>query len=146
VRPFFEDQYNDLVYQKALDNQARGNPAIQKWVRIQQVPRASVVLTLPGAAPTVIAEQPFYAEQSEGTSLGYTIIPWDAQGPYREQGPNLIAFRIPLPPGVARLHLSATGPDGAVLALGPLALMAAVLAIRRGVYVTGNGRRAENLD
>ena len=96
VRPFFEDEFNDLSYEKTTNNQARGNPTIQKWVRIQQVPHATIEVSVAGSARTTLSEQPYYVEQSSGSSLGYTIIPWDPSGPYKEQGPNLIAFRVPL--------------------------------------------------
>ena len=70
VRPFFEDEFNDLSYEKTVNNQARGNPTIQKWVRIQQVPHATVVTAGPGGAQTTLSEQPYYVEQSPGSSLG----------------------------------------------------------------------------
>ena len=44
VRPFFEDELNDLEHEKTIDNAARGNPNVARWVRIQQVPRATVAV------------------------------------------------------------------------------------------------------
>ena len=41
LRPFFEDELNDFAYEKTLNNAARGNPNVEKWVRIQQVPHAT---------------------------------------------------------------------------------------------------------
>ena len=44
LRPFFEDEFNDLAYEKTVNNAARGNPNIVKWVRIQQVPHTRIQL------------------------------------------------------------------------------------------------------
>ncbi len=159
VRPFFEEEYNDLSYQKTLDNQASGNPSIEKWVRIQQVPHAAVSVAAFGAPPATLAERPYYVQQSEGNSYGYTIIPWDPEGPYKEQGPNLIAFRIPVVNGPRAFTVEARGQSGALLAgsarhvrvveplrqpallgalaLVPLVALVVVLTARRRSYSAG---------
>jgi len=36
--PFLELEHNDLYYEKIIRNDAKGNPNLMKWVRIQQVP------------------------------------------------------------------------------------------------------------
>lgn len=156
VRPFFEDEFNDLSYEKTANNQARGNPTIQKWVRIQQVPHATVVTAGPGDAQRTLSEQPYYVEQSSGSSLGYTIIPWDPAGPYKDQGPNLIAFRVPLEKNARVVRLRTLDENGrslqgsdrqirlvaplrapallVVFAMLPLVLMSIVLLARSRSY------------
>ena len=42
LRPFYQREYNDLFYEKMRRNDAKGNPGLMKWVRIQQVPGAAV--------------------------------------------------------------------------------------------------------
>ena len=159
VLPFFEDEFNDLSYAKTSNNQARGNPTIQKWVRIQQVPHATIETTGPGDARGTLIERPYYVEQSPGSSLGYTIIPWDPAGPYKDQGPNLIAFRIPLRKDLRVVKLRALDEKGGVLrgsdrqirlvtsltapallvafALLPLLLLLVILVARSRVYRRG---------
>jgi hypothetical protein len=159
LRPFFEEEFNDLAYEKTLNNAARGNPNIAKWVRIQQVPHATVVLEKPGTGSVSLTEQPFYVEQSKGSSLGYTIVPFDAKGAHKDKEPNLIAFRVPVDrkAGAMRFHaLNARGemlpgsereirvvgriPAAALLlglALAPLLAMAVVLIVRSRAYASG---------
>jgi hypothetical protein len=158
LRPFFEDEFNDLAYEKTINNAARGNPNIAKWVRIQQVPHAAIEVQRPGAAKSLLAESPFYVEQSKGSSLGYTIVPFDAQGAHKGKEPNLIAFRVPvdtnaraisfhaldskgekLPGSERQIRVVGKAPSAAlliVLALFPLLLMAALLIIRMRAYST----------
>jgi hypothetical protein len=152
VRPFFEQEYNDLYYEKMQRNDARGNPNVMKWVRIQQVPQAGIRLAA-GAQSRVIKEEPFFVEQVKGASLGYRIVPYDPQGAHKDRDPSLRAFHIPLPKGGAPvMRLAALDKSGAalagsgrqirvlgpsragfvalILALLPLAVMAAVLIAR----------------
>ena len=67
IRPFFEEEFNDLAYEKTVNNAARGNPTIVKWVRVHQ---------------------------TQGSSLGYTIVPYDPQGASKGKDPDIIAFRL----------------------------------------------------
>ena len=159
LRPFFEEEFNDLAYEKTLNNAARGNPNIAKWVRIQQVPHASLVVEKPGAGPSPVSEQPFFVEQSKGSSLGYTIVPYDPKGAHKDKEPNLIAFRLAVDRKVPAMRLHALDAKGArlagserqirivgtlptawlllVLALVPLLAMAIVLGVRARAYVRG---------
>ena len=155
VRPFFEQEYNDLYYEKMQRNDAKGNPNVMKWVRIQQVPQAQVEIARPGspgAAPALIREEPFFVEQIKGASLGYKIVPFDPQGAHKDRDPSLRAFRVPIVKGEARLRLRTLDKNGnplagserqvrvvgparagivaLILALLPLAVMAAVLTLR----------------
>ncbi len=162
LRPFFEDEFNDLAYEKTLNNAARGNPNIAKWVRIQQVPHAAIEVQRPGAAKSLVSESPFYVEQSKGSSLGYTIVPFDAKGAHKDKEPNLIAFRIPvdtkgrairfhaldskgekLPGSERQIRVVGGMPSAALLlllALCPLLLMALLLGLRARAYT------AESID
>lgn len=158
LRPFFEDEFNDQGYNKTVDNGAKGNPNIYKWVRIQQVPHAAI-LAKGGAVVAKLSEEPFYVEQSKGSSLGYTIVPWSASGPYKDKEPNLIAFRVPIDASTKALAIRVEGPDGSPLegserlirvvrgfplsalalaaAFLPLLAMVAVLLARSRVYSKG---------
>jgi hypothetical protein len=149
VRPFFQQEYNDLYYEKMQRNDASGNPNVMKWVRIQQVPQAAIRLSGPGGEERIIREEPFFVEQVKGASLGYRIVPYDPQGAHKDRDPSLQAFHIPIARGqpVVRLatldkngtalpggerQIRVVGPARAgivalVLALLPLAVMAAAL-------------------
>ena len=158
VRPFFEQEYNDLYYEKMQRNDARGNPNVMKWVRIQQVPRAGIRLTRPGVPSQVIQEEPFFVEQVKGAALGYRIVPFDPQGAHKDREASLRAFHLPIPRKEPVLRLAALDKNGSPLAGGerqvrvvgparagfvaliltllPLAVMAAVL-IGRSRRVSG---------
>jgi hypothetical protein len=149
LRPFYQDEYNDLYYEKLLRNDARGNPNIMKWVRLQQVPRATIALQRNGEIENV-SEAPYRVEQVPGAALGYRILPYT---PDPEQGePDLFAFKVAIDrttPVIrlevrdsagqtisgSRRQIRVVGRSGApptllVLALLPLAVMGLVLAFR----------------
>lgn len=152
LRPFFEQEYNDLYYEKMVRNDAMGNPNLMKWVRIQQVPKAGIEVRRPGAEAQMVREAPFYVEQIKGSALGYTIVPFDPEGAHKGNEPSLQAFHVPLDRGQKILRLRVFDKEGKALAGGerqirvvspsglsilllalallPLAVMAAVLAAR----------------
>jgi hypothetical protein len=156
LRPYFEDEYNDLAYEKTIHNGATGNPQLSKWVRIQQVPHARIETRPRTGARSILQEEPFSVEQSQGNSLGYTIVRWDPNGPHKDQQANLIAFRLPidgseravdlrvmnekgepLPGGERQLRVIGRLPDPGLLvaiALSPILLLIVVLVIRSRSY------------
>jgi len=96
LRPFFQDEFNDLYYEKANRNDAKGNPSLMKWVKIQQVPKAQIEVTKRDGGTTVVLENPFYVEQVKGSSLGYKIVPFDPAQKEKGQEPSLYAFHVPI--------------------------------------------------
>jgi len=156
LRPFFEDEYNDLYYSKTIRNDTRGNPNLMKWERIQQVPRAAVQIISGGTVKTTLREEPWFVEQAQGATLGYRIVPYDPLGAQKGKDPSLIAFRVPLAPGTAVTELQTVDAGGSplpgsgrqirviappaaepilpLLALVPLGVMALVLARRARKY------------
>jgi len=156
LRPFFEQEYNDLYYEKLVRNDAMGNPNLMKWVRIQQVPQATIEVRRPGQDPQMVLEAPFYVEQVKGSALGYTIVPFDAQGAHKDREPSLQAFHVPVSRDQKVVRLQARDKEGnalggserqirvvqpvrlgillLVLALLPLLVMAGVLAHRARRY------------
>jgi hypothetical protein len=113
LRPFFEDEFNDLAYEKTLNNASRGNPNIVKWVRIQQVPHARISVQSGGSS--ILEETPYTVQQSQGSSLGYTIIPYDPQGAGKGRDPDLIAFRLSVAHGAPVVRIRVLGGDGILL-------------------------------
>ena len=151
-RPFYQQEYNDLFYEKMRRNDARGNPRLMKWVRIQQVPGAALEVAAGAAPPRAVRERPFFVEQLPGAALGYRIVPFDPAGRHAGREPSLRAFHLPAAPPRAVLRvrvLEGSGRPlpssdrqvrvvapsaGARLALAlaalPLLALAAVLALR----------------
>lgn len=154
LRPFFEDEFNDLAYEKTLEPQARGNPNVWKWVRIQQVPKGRIEATKSGGRPALLGEEPYAVEQIKGTSLGYTIVPLKEAKPGSK--PDIIAMRVETSKGMGPTRLRAFDAQGAplpgserlvrvvgpyrssgllvLMALLPLLAMAIILVLRSRSY------------
>lgn len=116
VQPYFEDEVNDLSYEKTLDNNGRGNGELAKWVRIQQVPRARLEIERRGSPSEAVAERSYVVEQAEGASLGYSIVTFDPEGIHRGIEPNLKAFLLPLQGSAAGMRIRTLDENGATLA------------------------------
>ena len=117
LRPFYQREYNDLFYEKMRRNDAKGNPGLMKWVRIQQVPGAAVEIAVgasPAAQPRTVREEPFFVEQLPGAALGYRIVPFDP-AEHQDRQPSLQAFHVPIAPERPVLRVRVLDRDG-----GPL--------------------------
>ncbi len=158
LRPFYQDEFNDLYYNKMLKNDSKGNPNIMKWVRIQQVPKARVELIEKGDSSKVILEKPYYVEQTKGSSLGYKIVPFDPKK-YEGRSPSLRAFHVPISRNLRYMKFRLQDKNGKylpgsdreiriivksnlsfilfILALLPIAVMFIVMAIRSRKYYAG---------
>ena len=115
LRPFYQQEYNDLFYEKMRKNDAKGNPNLMKWVRIQQVPQARVEVTRPSSESQMVLEEPFYVEQVKGAALGYQIVPFDPQGKHKDREPSLQAFHVPVSKDQRVIHLRVQDKDGQYL-------------------------------
>jgi len=115
LRPFLQQEYNDLFYEKMRKNDAKGNPNLMKWVRIQQVPQARVEVTRPSSESQMVLEEPFYVEQVKGAALGYQIVPFDPQGKHKDREPSLQAFHVPVSKDQRVIHLRVQDKDGQYL-------------------------------
>ncbi len=158
LRPYYQDEFNDLYYNKMVKNDAKGNPNIMKWVRIQQVPKARVELIKKESSSEVILEKPYYVQQTQGSSLGYKIVPFDPKK-YEGRQPSLRAFKVPISRNLRSLKFRLQDKNGKylsgsdreiriivksnlqiillILALFPIGLMFIVLAIRGRKYSSG---------
>jgi hypothetical protein len=152
LQPFFEDEVNDLYYEKTVSNQSTGNASLYKWVRMEQVPGSALEASSPGRETVQLIEHPFVVNQSKGSSLGYTISPYDSKTAAPNQSPSITAFHVSLESAgrVIRLRtLDSVGhpiagserqvrivtrspllPLFGLLALSPLLAMGIVLAAR----------------
>ena len=119
LRPFYQQEYNDLFYEKLRRNDARGNPGLMKWVRIQQVPGAALAVSAGTAGsrtePRMVLEEPFFVEQIPGGALGYRIVPFDPEGAHQGREPSLRAFHLPVSARQPVLHLRVHDRDARAL-------------------------------
>jgi hypothetical protein len=112
LRPFFEDEVNDLFYEKTVSNQSTGNPSLHRWVRMDQVPGATIEAARPGKDTVLLGEHPFAVRQSAGPGLGYTIVPWDQRASATDQSPSIVAFPISLGKAGGRIRLRTLDGSG----------------------------------
>ena len=115
VRPFYQDEYNDLFYERMLNNRAIGNSDIMKWVRIQQVPEALINITDNENSSVSITEKAFAIEQIEGAALGYNILPLTSEMEAQGTKPGMIAFQVPVASDEKSLHFETMDKTGKVL-------------------------------
>jgi len=115
LRPFFQQEYNDLFYEKMRKNDAKGNPTLMKWVRIQQVPQARVEVSRPSSESQMILEEPFYVEQVKGAALGYQIVPFDPEGKHKDREPSLQAFHVSISEDQRVIRLRVQDKEGQYL-------------------------------
>ena len=149
LRPFYQDEFNDLQYEKLIRNDARGNATLTKWVKMQQVPKGTIEVAR-GRETEKVAELPYRVEQLPGSALGYRIVAFQPR-PDQTQA-DLYAYKVAIDPAqkLLRLHVrDNTGkvlPGGArqirvvarpqglatllLLAAVPLLLIALVMAFR----------------
>jgi hypothetical protein len=110
---FFQDEFNDLFYQKTVDNAARGNPNVYTWVRVQLVPHATLEVRTADGRALRLEEQPWTVQQTQGASLGYTIVPYDPGS--EQKDPDLVAFRLPVTSSPGWIRFQALDSRGAAL-------------------------------
>jgi len=157
LRPFYQDEFNDLFYSKTIRNDAKGNPELMRWVKIQQVPKPRIEMILPKNKTESLEEKPYYVEQLKGSALGYKIVPFDAEGKHKDREPSLWAYRIPmgkdasviklrlqdkagehLPGGERQIRVVSRSSSlllSLILAFVPIAVMIVVLIVRSRRYV-----------
>ena len=115
LRPYYQQEYNDLFYEKMRKNDSKGNPTLMKWVRIQQVPKARVEVARPSSEAQMVLEEPFYVEQVKGAALGYQIVPFDPEGKHKDREPSLQAFHVPIATGQRVVRIRVQDKDGQYL-------------------------------
>ena len=118
LQPFYQQEFNDLYYEKMKKNDAKGNPGLIKWVRIQQVPKARIEVTRPGAELEIVLEEPFYVEQIKGTTLGYKIVPYDSEGKHMGREPSLKAYHVTVSKDQRIIRLRVQNKNGEYLTSG----------------------------
>ncbi|MBW2121855.1 MAG: hypothetical protein JRH07_08425 [Deltaproteobacteria bacterium] len=97
VRPFHEDEYNELFYRKLQDPQNKGNP--DRWIWVHISPIQEVRLALLAGSRVVAKEErkPYLVRNIPGPELGYRILDYEAQD-FPDTTPTFEAHKIVFPP------------------------------------------------
>lgn len=136
LRPFTQVTLNDLAYRRLVRNDSTGNRNVTIQVRDQYIADAR----LHAGGDSEVGSTPYEVRQSEGASLGYTVIPFvpdsQARGTDGQQTtPDLIAYALfdALPTSVEAgdaFQIALTDEDG-VLILGSMRMVRVIAPISR---------------
>jgi hypothetical protein len=133
LRPYYQNEYVDLYYEKLVHNDASGNPGLMRWAQIQQIPGAQIAISKGSDDATIVREQSFYIEQTSGASLGYLVVPYDPVGKHKGLDPSLMAYRLPIRDSVSRIRLQILDRDGNAVAGGKREVR--IISSTRWIYV-----------
>ncbi|MGQ9631428.1 MAG: hypothetical protein ACUVXI_14120 [bacterium] len=95
LRPFFQDEFNDLYYAKLEDPQNEGRIEKWRWVNIKQMENGTLQLMRGNEVVQEIKEKPYYVKQKPGAELGYTIIDFDPNDP-AQGSPSFVGYKLDL--------------------------------------------------
>jgi len=93
LRPFLQDEYNDLCYKKLLDPQNVGTS--ERWIWVHTTPIKNVLLDLlsKGKLLERIERAPYYVKQIPGPELGYEILEYNEEE-FPERGPSFEGHKL----------------------------------------------------
>ncbi|MBN1412438.1 MAG: hypothetical protein JW969_16445 [Spirochaetales bacterium] len=95
IKPFFQDEFNDLYYNRLVINDSKGNANIYRWEEIQQVPNAEFDVKSGDGSTEKIPEKEYVVEQIKTRGFGYKIVPYDPEK-HLDRNPDLKAFLVPI--------------------------------------------------
>ena len=97
LRPFREDEYNELFYKKLLDPQNEGNR--ERWMWVHTTPLENVrLLFLRGAQVLERTDRiPYFVKNIPGPELGYEILDYDEQD-FPDRGPTFEGHKVTFSP------------------------------------------------
>ncbi len=112
VIPFLQKEYNDLAYDKLMDNAGKGNPSLYRWEKIREVTSSRIEKTT-GSESEVILEEKFYVQPMQsGAILGYKIEKYDPEGIHRNKNYSFKGFHIPVHPTETSITIKLQNPNG----------------------------------
>jgi hypothetical protein len=94
--PFEQKEFNELYYNKTIENGSRGNMAVYRWEKIREVPFSRIEKTS-GLESEVILEQKYIVEpMKSGVTPGYKILEYDPEGAHKYKNYSFKGFHIPI--------------------------------------------------
>ncbi len=84
-RPYNQDEYNELYYNKLIDPQNEGREEKWKWVNTSPIEDVFLLFFGQGKLLEKIDKKPYYVNQIPGPELGYNIVEYNEKDyPYRK--------------------------------------------------------------
>lgn len=93
LRPFLQDEYNDLYYKKLLDPQNVGTSERWIWVHTTPIKNALLDLLSKGKLLERIERTPYYVKQIPGPELGYEILEYKEEE-FPERSPSFEGHKL----------------------------------------------------
>jgi len=112
VKSFYQNEYNDLYFGRMTDQDARGNPNVQRWVRVQELENAPLVVEAGASDARTLPPQDFRVIQTPSASLGYTIAVQRIAAGTPDAQPTFRAVRVGADEFGDRATLTVRLPDG----------------------------------
>ena len=94
--PFYQEEYNELYYNKLQDPQNTGRIESWKWVHVEPVDNAQVLLGRGEEILQTVDKAPYFVKQVPGPELGYEIIPYDDQLKMSGYQPTFESYKVTL--------------------------------------------------
>jgi len=97
LRPFLQDEYNELYYKKLLDPQNEGTPERWMWVHTSSLENVLLSFLKKGKLLERIKKAPYYVKQIPGPELGYEIIEYKEEE-FPGRAPTFEGHKLDLSP------------------------------------------------
>lgn len=97
LRPFLEDEYNELFYRKLQDPQNEGSPERWIWVHTSLLENVRLIVLAEAQLLGRIERTPYLVRQIPGPELGYEILDYDAQD-FPDEEPTFEGHKVTFSP------------------------------------------------
>ena len=100
-RPFHQDEYNELYYNKLEDPQNFGREERWRWVHIKPIKDVLLAFLKEGRLIKKVKNLPYYVKQIPGPELGYNIIEYKKEE-MPDRRPTFEGYKLDLSPELAK--------------------------------------------
>jgi hypothetical protein len=94
LRAYLQVEFNDLYYARMVDQSGRGNPNVRRWVRIRELSDPELRIESGSGGSDTVLPLDYRVRQTPGATLGYTILPLDADARNSGEVPSFRAVRL----------------------------------------------------
>ncbi|HXL02222.1 MAG TPA: hypothetical protein PK016_03770 [Candidatus Atribacteria bacterium] len=94
--PFYQEEYNELYYNKLQDPQNIGRLESWKWVHVDPVNNAQIILGRREEILQTVDKAPYFVRQVSGPELGYEILPYDEELKKSGYQPTFESYKVTL--------------------------------------------------
>jgi|GEM_PF-1312755 len=111
IKPYLQAEVNEYYYNNLVRNGSRGNINQVKLVKTGEPGEYSILVRSDRGRIEEIEEGSYIVRQSEGGSLGFTIVPYEKEV-HGGMKPHLSAAHLSILPGEKKIFLEVRAPEG----------------------------------